>query len=45
MQILIENPQKRREMGLYGRRMLEEGRFSLKVRDEQLLRIFKETIE
>ncbi|MEM4729870.1 MAG: glycosyltransferase family 4 protein [Thermoplasmata archaeon] len=42
---LIEDSILRRTMGMKGRKMLETGKFSIKKRNEQLLKIFNEIIK
>ncbi|MCL0064799.1 glycosyltransferase family 4 protein [Dehalococcoidia bacterium] len=42
LSILIENPELRRTMGKAGRKEVEEGRFSIKKRNEKLKKIFDE---
>jgi glycosyltransferase involved in cell wall biosynthesis len=44
LSILIENDSLRRKMGLAGYRMVESGKFSIKVRNEKLKRIYEEAL-
>jgi glycosyltransferase involved in cell wall biosynthesis len=43
--ILVENPKLRRKMGLTGYKIIENGKFSIKVRNEKLKRIYEEAIK
>jgi glycosyltransferase involved in cell wall biosynthesis len=42
MSFLIENPERRRQMGRAGRWEVEQGKFSIEKRNEKLKRIFDE---
>lgn len=45
LSILIENKALREKMGRYSRELIENGKFSIKKRNEQLKRIYQEVLE